>query len=374
MFRGGTDEPTKHRRNNATTTTTIARTSNGSIPSAPLGIPAQRQQPTTQRSSTPWPSGKRRQHVVRRPRLFSNCRPDQTNSLRTVRNSWRLSMSSLIGCLAFIALTLSFIGTTLLPILYHWYWGCPKSDLSGNDIGSYLRIPPTHIQTNETSTSTRSITTTRTDRTTDLCFVTCIFGDSIDIVDHPGNVEYFSNYWCNARFLLVTNLHNLPAPGWEKVILKTSTVPSSGGSSSSSSVLSKSEETSNSNNMIIQSREAKFLGWKVLPVQDCRAVVYMDGYLVPKTSTIFDFDFNFGLYVPTKLQRIVDQVKSHPFGLSQVKQKYFNGLSIPTLLNNLVRDKKDTVEHVNATLQWMVSQDDYQPVMTYYLNKYFGTS
>mmetsp|Transcript_48304 Transcript_48304/g.117014 ORF Transcript_48304/g.117014 Transcript_48304/m.117014 type:complete len:197 (-) Transcript_48304:39-629(-) len=123
--------------------------------------------------------------------------------------------------------------------------------------------------------------------------------------------------------------------------------------------------------MIIRSREAKFLGWKVLPVQDCRAVVYMDGYLVPKTS-IFDFDFNFGLCLPTKLQRIVDQVKSHPFGLSQVKQKYFNGLSIPTILNNLVRDKKDTVEHVNTTLQWMMSQDDYKPVMTYYLNKYFA--
>jgi hypothetical protein len=157
---------------------------------------------------------------------------------------------------------------------------------------------------------------------------------------------------------------DLPAPGWEIIVFPSLWGPSS----SSGSGADGQNNNSNMSNMIIQSREAKFLGWKVLPVQNCGAVMYMDGYLVPQSSY-----WNLGLYTPAKFWNVIEQVQSHPFGLSQVQQKYFNGLSIPTILNNLVRDQKDTVEHVNTTLEWMTSQHDYEPVMTYYLNKYFGT-
>ena len=187
-------------------------------------------------------------------------------------------------------------------------------------------------------------------RPQDICFVTCIFGNDIGEVDQPANVDWYAQNWCHTQFLLVTNLPTLPAKGWNKIVSSTET---------------------HSNNLIVQSREAKFLGWKALPnvQKDCVAVVYMDGYLQPKHNWWFQWQW------PTtrdKFQAIVEQVHQHPWGLSQVKQAYFNGLSMDTILNNLVRDRKDTVEHVNATLSWLQKQEDYQPILTYYLNKYFA--
>lgn len=182
-----------------------------------------------------------------------------------------------------------------------------------------------------------------------ICFVTCIFGDSVEQVDHPANVEWFAEHWCDTQFMLVTNLPDLPSPGWTKIVQD---IPSTGASDS---------QLHSGNSHIVQSREAKFLAWKVLPVQHCSAVFYMDGYLEPRFS-----------WTPSKFRAIVEQVQSHPWGLSQVQQKYFNGLNMSTILNNLVRDRKDTAEHVDVTLSWLREQDDYQEVMTYYLNKYFG--
>jgi hypothetical protein len=185
----------------------------------------------------------------------------------------------------------------------------------------------------------------------DLCFVTCIFGDSVDQVDHPANVEWFADHWCNVRFWLVTNLPHLPAPGW--------TVHLQHSNSNSNS---NNANASSSQQHIVQSREAKFLAWKVLQpsVEACQAVIYMDGYLKPKSFTL------------RKFRQIGKDVQGSEWGLAQVEQPYFNGYTMETILNNLIKDGKDTMEHVNATLAWLRQQDDYQDVMTYYLNKYFG--
>jgi hypothetical protein len=60
--------------------------------------------------------------------------------------------------------------------------------------------------------------------------------------------------------------------------------------------------------------------------------------------------------------------------LAQVKQPYFNGDTMENILNiSIVQMHKDTTEHVQDTLEWMRQHDDYQEVMTYYLNKYLGT-
>jgi hypothetical protein len=193
----------------------------------------------------------------------------------------------------------------------------------------------------------------------DICFVTCIFGQNISEVDQPANVEWYVNHWCNVQFLLVTNLPTLPAQGWTKIVHQGRT-------------LSNSNSTSRSRNFIMESREAKFLGWKVLPKvsEQCAAVVYMDGYLQPKRSWWWWWWSQQSTLA--KFHDVVDQVKHHPWGLSQVKQAYFNGLSTTTILQNLIRDRKDTIDHVNATLSWLKQQDDYEEVMTYYLNKYFA--
>ncbi|KAG7350938.1 hypothetical protein IV203_010298 [Nitzschia inconspicua] len=208
------------------------------------------------------------------------------------------------------------------------------------------RLCPTSQGSNTVSSQTRK---------DDVCFVTCIFGKSVEEVDQPANVEWYLTHWCNVQFFLVTNLPTLPAEGWNKIVQPTSEL-----------------HNNHSNDFIVKSREAKFLGWKVLPnVQEqCAAVVYMDGYLQPKRRSSWWNPASTSTLI--KFRNIVDQVQNHPWGLSQVKQAYFNGLPTTTILQNLVRDRKDTAEHVNSTLSWLQQQDDYQDVVTYYLNKYFA--
>jgi len=228
-------------------------------------------------------------------------------------------------------------------------------------------------------------TTCPDEPTKDICFLTSIFGDAVETVDLPANVEWFNRYWCHTRFLLVTNLEGLPAPGWTKVVANTTT------------------NDMHQNNMarqqtnIVLSRHAKFLAWDALPEivpQECAAVVYMDGYLAPiRFQSWWDFLWALTnppwspaspLFVrftttqvppPRKFQNVVRQVREHPWGLSQVKQKYFDGLPMTKLLNNLVRDRKDTKEHVENTLSWFRSQESdgaFEEIMPYYLNKYFA--
>ena len=241
----------------------------------------------------------------------------------------------------------------------------------------------------------------------DICFVTCIFGDNIDVVDRPANVEWFDRYWCHTRFLLATNLPDLPAPGWTKIVANANANTNTTAVTvvAENSNRNNTVETTNTQKNIVQSRHAKFLAWEALPLivpKHCATVVYMDGYLAPvrytswwnllysliskppwsPASPLFLGSFpwnhrnsNNQVPPPRKFQALIQQVRQHPWGLSQVKQKYFDGLPMTTLLNNLVRDRKDTKEHVENTLEWFRSQTTtgkFQEIMPYYLNKYFG--
>mmetsp|Transcript_17485 Transcript_17485/g.38247 ORF Transcript_17485/g.38247 Transcript_17485/m.38247 type:complete len:437 (-) Transcript_17485:1257-2567(-) len=245
----------------------------------------------------------------------------------------------------------------------------------------------------------------KNDEDNDICFVTCIFGENVRDVDHPANVDWFKKHWCHTRFLLVTNLPDLPAPGWTKIVSQTATGGRDGYTTNTRAAASdNNNQVEITKNHIIQSRHAKFLAWDVLTditPKHCAAVVYTDGYLIPKrytnrrsflVSIFFSSPWSpssplFGwlpripgvgkhrpqIPPPAKFQNIVRQVRSHPWGLSQVKQRYFDGLPMTTLLNNLVRDRKDTKEHVEKTLEWFRAQTtDFREIMPYYLNKYFA--
>ena len=94
-------------------------------------------------------------------------------------------------------------------------------------------------------------------------------------------------------------------------------------------------------------------------------VVYLDGYLSPKHSYLSN--------TLSKFQKLADRVEESKWGLAQVQQPYFNGLTMTEIFEKTILDKgKDTSEHANTTLAWLQKQDDYQDIMTYYLNKYLG--
>jgi hypothetical protein len=237
----------------------------------------------------------------------------------------------------------------------------------------------------------------------EICFLTSIFGENVDVVDRPANVDWFNHHWCHVRFLLVTNLSDLSAPGWTKIVSSPSSTSSSSSFNNNSTISIDTGATATTTinattviidktkNNIIQSRHAKFLAWDVDVLSDivpnhCAAIVYMDGYLMPVrytnwrsllTSIIISYATPFSYHKiqippPLKFQNIIRQVQDHPYGLSQVKQKYFDGLPMTTLLRNLVRDRKDTTEHVETTLRWFHSRTDFHEITPYYLNKYFA--
>jgi len=233
----------------------------------------------------------------------------------------------------------------------------------------------------------------------DICFLTSIFGDSIGNVDRPADVEWFDRYWCHTRFLLVTNLKHLPSLGWTKIVINLASdvyIPvEENGDTMSQNLTAYATQKH-----IVQSRHAKFLAWAVLPEivpTHCTVVIYMDGYLTPlrfsswssllvallstppwsPASPLFwgsaPWMTRQQIPPPLKFQTVAKQVHDHPWGLSQVKQQYFDGLSMTTLLHNLVRDRKDTKQHVEKTLRWFRSQTtDFREIMPYYLNKFFG--
>mmetsp|Transcript_45393 Transcript_45393/g.50883 ORF Transcript_45393/g.50883 Transcript_45393/m.50883 type:complete len:429 (+) Transcript_45393:29-1315(+) len=246
----------------------------------------------------------------------------------------------------------------------------------------------------------------------DICFITCIFGENVQDVDQPANVDWFNGHWCHVRFLLVTNLSDLPSPGWTKIVTPSSSnnvtvavVATDTEASATASIVNLNNDgtilTTTKNN-IVQSRHAKFVAWDVLPdivPNNCAAVVYMDGYLTPVRytslwsllssiiSSPFSSFFTFFCWLlgdddgqhrqyqvppPLKFQNLIRQVRNHPWGLTQVKQTYFNGLPMTTLLRNLIRDRKDTTEHVEATLRWFHARPDFREITPYYLNKYFA--
>lgn len=189
----------------------------------------------------------------------------------------------------------------------------------------------------------------------DVCFVTSIFGNSVSEVDQPADVDWYQRHWCRARFDVVTNLPDLAAPGWTKHLFN-STPPY---------------------HPIVQSRFPKFLAWKALPWTrtDCRMVVYMDGYLVPRQTFLDDYLPEI-LWTSTfqKFQSLADQVKKSEWGLAQMKQPYFSGMTMTSIFEKtIVESGKDTPEHAQATLTWMKQQEDYQEIIPYYLNKYLGT-
>ena len=272
----------------------------------------------------------------------------------------------------------------------------PGDNMNTND-PIWNACPAIDNESTKTSSSSNNNNTNK-----DICFLTCIFGESIETVDRPANVEWFKNYWCHTRFLLATNIPDLPAPGWTRIVTNTSLPEAELGRNSSNDNKNHNNNTTlmtKQQTNIVLSRHAKFLAWEALPgivPANCAAVVYMDGYLAPiryqswwalvwsifrypiwsPASPLFLGSFwDTQVPPPQKFQNLVRQVQSHPWGLSQVKQKYFDGLSMTTLLNNLVRDRKDTKEHVENTLAWFRSQEEggnFREVMPYYLNKYFG--
>jgi hypothetical protein len=96
-----------------------------------------------------------------------------------------------------------------------------------------------------------------------ICFVTSVFGRSVEKADKPPNVEniFPNDDTSEYEFLLFTNLKNLSSPGWTNIVLTD--LPY--------------------RRFITQSRWGKFVGWRHKGLAHCGTVIYMDGYGTHRT-------------------------------------------------------------------------------------------
>jgi hypothetical protein len=98
----------------------------------------------------------------------------------------------------------------------------------------------------------------------EVCFISSIYAKTAAMADKPGdfkNFELIKQTPPNTfHFFLYTNLEDLRAPGWHKIIKRD--LPY--------------------RRYITQSRWGKFMGWKDPELQWCKTIFYFDGHFEPR--------------------------------------------------------------------------------------------
>jgi hypothetical protein len=173
-----------------------------------------------------------------------------------------------------------------------------------------------------------------------LCFVTSIYAAELAQADRPSPVDHmFRNESSPVDFFLFTNLADLPARGWTKIV--QTDLPYK--------------------RFITHSRWGKFLGWREERLSHCRTVFFSDGYLKPREERWESF------------RKLSDAISMSDSGLAQVVHPSAGkNPSMERRFSYLVDASKDLAENVKATKLWLQEQPDFTIKQTYYLNKYFG--
>lgn len=176
----------------------------------------------------------------------------------------------------------------------------------------------------------------------EVCFITSIYGKTAAMADKPGdfkNFKLFEQAGPNTfAFFLYTNLEDLRAPGWHKIIKRD--LPY--------------------RRYITQSRWGKFMGWKDPELQWCKTIFYFDGHFEPRNHNA-----KFFLDMAAKIRK-------SDVGLAQVRHP----MPDQTLLAEfqlILNYKKDIPKNVEASIKWFEAQPDFFNNCTLYANWYFGT-
>jgi len=172
-----------------------------------------------------------------------------------------------------------------------------------------------------------------------VCFITAQFSSSRQRTDHlydAGKTTprlYESPLY---HFFAFTNLADLEAPGWEVVV----------------------QDLREYNRWITQSRWAKFLAFRHEIIREkCQVVFYIDGILSPKDDIeLFQ----------AESRRILDS----PIQLAQRLHPYGGGAEAE--MERIILKRKDVKKNVDASLQWLRAQGDYDKNCTLYENSMFG--
>ncbi|KAG7373424.1 hypothetical protein IV203_034148 [Nitzschia inconspicua] len=180
----------------------------------------------------------------------------------------------------------------------------------------------------------------------DICFVSSIFAEELELADKPGDV---SSVWLDAdyakkitttfRFFLFTNLHDMPvSEGWTKIV--------------------KTDEDLPYRRFITKSRWPKFMGWKDEHLEHCEIIFYFDGHYQVSPQNMYDFP------------RVAQEIKNSPTGLAQVPHP--NRRTALSEFSRILYKHKDIPANVEASVLWLQSQPDFDNRCTLYQNSFFG--
>ena len=175
----------------------------------------------------------------------------------------------------------------------------------------------------------------------EICFVTAVFGVSLNVVDQPSDWTQFAIENPTFGFFLYTNLQNMVAPGRTTVFKKL-----------------------DYKRFITHSRWPKFMAWQdERIVQDCPVVFYADAHAVPNVNaTIFR---QVSRAIVESEHGIAQEL--HPFAARKFKNAGILGEFF-----RICKKKRDLPQNIQASLTWLKAQPDFQKNCTMYRNTYFA--
>ena len=176
---------------------------------------------------------------------------------------------------------------------------------------------------------------------TEVCFLTYEFGVPGKRVEQLANLTQLgislkSNKKTTYRYLAFTNDAKADLGHWEKIVV---------------------DVTHNYTKPKTASTYYKFLAWQHKSTQRCRTIFVMDGILFP---------------IPKKKlwQDMEARIHASPGGL--LVQHKTDNMTVGSMMNKLVKLKKDTSLNVQATRQWLESRPDYRKDCPCLFTNFFG--
>jgi hypothetical protein len=142
------------------------------------------------------------------------------------------------------------------------------------------------------------------------------------------------------QFFLYTNLEDLEAPGWTKIIRHFSC-----------------------RRFITQSRWGKCMAWKDPEMKACRTIFYFDGHFKP-AGISETWSKTFG--------NLTESIKQSEFGLAQTLHP--KGFTALREYEEILKQRKDIKQNVDAAIEWLKAQPDFYNNCTLYMNGFFGMS
>jgi hypothetical protein len=174
----------------------------------------------------------------------------------------------------------------------------------------------------------------------DICFISSIFGPSVETADRPHDfTNYTMSNTTSFQFFMYTNLEDLETPGWTKVVRNFSY-----------------------RRFITQSRWGKFMAWKDPEMKACQTIFYFDGQYKPGEQSGNE----------QKILNLANTIKESKFGLAQ--KPHPNKRSALKEFDKILKSRKDILKNVKASIEWLQAQPDFYNNCTLYENSAFGKS